>query len=240
MQDQCPHCDNQAPHTIEKYCTKCETMVPHPLMAAHSQSKDGLRTLCKVHWAAYMREAYAANPTAWNARSGAYKKAHRAEISAKETARRHERMEDPLVAEEERERGRRNTARWTAENPEKAKASCARYAAANSDKINARRRARYAENPEKPLANNKKRKARIRGALQNDLTAAQWNAIKEHYGHRCVYCGRKMQRLTQDHLTPVSQGGAHTLSNVVPACQSCNAKKHAGPVLIPVQPLLLL
>jgi 5-methylcytosine-specific restriction endonuclease McrA len=83
-----------------------------------------------------------------------------------------------------------------------------------------------------------RRRARKAGSPRNDLTMAQWRAIKAHYGHRCVYCGQPSQRVTQDHITPLSKGGAHTVSNVVPACQSCNSRKHVGPPLCPVQPLL--
>lgn len=86
---------------------------------------------------------------------------------------------------------------------------------------------------------NKRRRARLNAAPINNLTEAEWEQIKAHYGHCCVYCGRHMQRLTQDHLTPLSKGGSHTKHNVVPACLSCNSKKKTGPVLKPVQPLLL-
>ena len=85
----------------------------------------------------------------------------------------------------------------------------------------------------------KTRKALKRGASANTLSLAQWQEIKAAYGHRCVYCHRKMQRLTQDHLTPLKHGGAHVASNVVPACASCNSKKRLGPPLVPVQPILL-
>lgn len=85
----------------------------------------------------------------------------------------------------------------------------------------------------------KKYLALKRGAEINDLTPEQWETIKAHYGSRCAYCGRKTQRLEMDHITPVSQGGNHTKHNIVPACRSCNAKKHIGPPLKPVQPLLL-
>ncbi len=85
-----------------------------------------------------------------------------------------------------------------------------------------------------------RRRARKLQVPVNDLTGIQWLAIKAHYGNRCVYCGRKMQRLTQDHITPLSKGGSHTLSNVVPACQRCNSKKGVKSPLIPIQPLLLI
>ncbi len=85
----------------------------------------------------------------------------------------------------------------------------------------------------------KRRRAAKKGAPINDFTLAQWQAMKEHYKYRCVYCSRKMQKLTQDHLTPLSRGGSHTASNIVPACRSCNSRKQAGAPLVPVQPLLL-
>jgi hypothetical protein len=109
----------------------------------------------------------------------------------------------------------------------------------NRERNNAREREKYAANPEPNLARNARWRARKRGATINDLSAAQWKEIKAAYDHRCVYCGRKMKRLTQDHLLPLSRGGTNTVANVVPACLSCNSRKYTGPPLIPVQPLLL-
>lgn len=94
--------------------------------------------------------------------------------------------------------------------------------------------------PEKRQQNNAKRRARKANAPRRDLTAAQWKAIKEAFAHCCAYCGRKMQHLSQDHITPLVYGGEHTLWNVVPACRSCNSKKGTKNVLVPVQPLLLV
>jgi 5-methylcytosine-specific restriction endonuclease McrA len=72
----------------------------------------------------------------------------------------------------------------------------------------------------------------------NDFTEAEWQAMKAHYNHRCAYCGKRQKRLTQDHITPLSKGGSHTATNIVPACRSCNARKGTRPPLRPVQPLL--
>ena len=58
------------------------------------------------------------------------------------------------------------------------------------------------------------------------LTASQWRAIVEEYGHKCVYCGRELDKPTMDHVVPLSRGGRHTKDNVVPACQSCNSSKN--------------
>lgn len=43
---------------------------------------------------------------------------------------------------------------------------------------------------------------------------------------RCAYCGDAAPTVL-DHVIPVSQDGAHTPENLVPACVSCNQKKAA-------------
>lgn len=84
------------------------------------------------------------------------------------------------------------------------------------------------------------RRARKRQAPVNDLSHAQWLEIQEVFQHRCAYCGKRAKgRLTQDHVTPLSNGGAHTASNIVPACSTCNYRKHAKDVPSPVQPILV-
>jgi len=71
-------------------------------------------------------------------------------------------------------------------------------------------------------------RARIANTLAT-LTAAEWDAILEAAGRACIYCGSR-KRLTQDHLTPLAQGGPHTAENVAPACLSCNSSKGAQAV----------
>ena len=48
-------------------------------------------------------------------------------------------------------------------------------------------------------------------------------------GHRCHYCGATAEdaQLTVDHVIPIALGGADDPSNLVTACQSCNAGKAA-------------
>lgn len=139
------------------------------------------------------------------------------------------------------------------------KARNQRWQAANRSSINAKHRAQYAENPAVFLErvrrwiaknpqkarnisqnHNERRRSVLLNVPVNDLTTEQWRTIKAHYGHHCVYCHRKMQRLTMDHVLPLSQGGSHTFSNVVPACPSCNSRKSDGPPPSPVQLLLVI
>ena len=101
-------------------------------------------------------------------------------------------------------------------------------------------------NPEKVRSNLARYRARRAAVSINDLTDKQWQEIKAANHYRCVYCPddcwrcrKKKHDLTQDHITPLSKGGNHTSSNILPACKSCNARKGNRSPLKPVQPLLL-
>jgi len=69
------------------------------------------------------------------------------------------------------------------------------------------------------------RRARTHGA-GGTLSRVEWSAIVARHDGRCVYCGQALPDLTQDHAIPLSRGGRHEGSNVVPACRSCNSRKH--------------
>ena len=69
----------------------------------------------------------------------------------------------------------------------------------------------------------RRRKRRV-AAVVNDLTAAQWAAIKTAWDG-CAYCGAAEGPLQRDCVMAISRGGRYTLDNVVPACAACNASK---------------
>lgn len=56
-------------------------------------------------------------------------------------------------------------------------------------------------------------------------TEAQWEALVASYSHRCAYCTRSDRALVKEHVMPLSAGGTNDIWNIVPACQSCNARK---------------
>lgn len=73
-------------------------------------------------------------------------------------------------------------------------------------------------------AKSKARKVKQRGGTPNHLTAdhlwRHWNS----FGHCCAYCGATGD-LEVEHVVPISRGGQHCLSNIVPACHCCNSNK---------------
>lgn len=43
-------------------------------------------------------------------------------------------------------------------------------------------------------------------------------------GYKCGYCGSR-EKLTLDHIIPISKGGRSTWENLVTCCSKCNSKK---------------
>ena len=48
--------------------------------------------------------------------------------------------------------------------------------------------------------------------------------------HRCIYCNRKPERFTLDHVVPRGANGPTTPGNIVAACERCNKAKGNRPV----------
>jgi HNH endonuclease len=150
--------------------------------------------------------------------------------------------------EARREKNRLDSVLFRQRHPDKMKAQNDSYRQRNLEKERERSRIanqrRRKEHPDKVHAYEQAYRptkiARKKGAPIYDLTHEQWVAIQEAQDHRCAYCGKRFKwRLTRDHITPLAKNGPHTLHNVIGACKSCNCKKHTGPPLKPVQPLLL-
>ncbi len=85
-----------------------------------------------------------------------------------------------------------------------------------------------AAHPEVMRTIEQRRRARKR-ALPATLTAQEWDDLKAKFDYRCAYCGKAWFEiegvLEQEHVIPVTRGGAYTADNIVPACKSCNSKK---------------
>jgi len=127
------------------------------------------------------------------------------------------------------EKVRAADAKWRAENREKRRAYDAKWYAENRDKKLARNSEYFRANQDKYRAYTQRRRAKKRNA-PGDFTSADWKAKLEYYGYRCRYCGIHKSETSEgwleaDHAIPLSQGGTNFISNIVPACKSCNCSK---------------
>jgi len=127
------------------------------------------------------------------------------------------------------ERAKETQRKWREANAEKVASDRRAWAEANPERMR-KAKAKWAQaNPEYARAKEQRRRAQKMGA-PSDFTAEQWDDILAKSDYRCAYCGVRFSektRPTQDHVIPLSKGGPHTASNIVPACRSCNCRKGA-------------
>lgn len=133
---------------------------------------------------------------------------------------------------------------YRAENPDKVRAYSREYRNARRDEMRAYNRTYYASkrdrwyeynrqyriaNPEKFALYSKtsynQRRARMMGAGSPGVSPADWRRLVVRFDGRCAYCGQRSERLTMDHVIPLSRGGRHGIGNVLPACMPCNQSK---------------
>jgi 5-methylcytosine-specific restriction endonuclease McrA len=89
------------------------------------------------------------------------------------------------------------------------------------------------KNREKKNFWNLQRQARKLKA-EGSHTLLEWELLKMQFGYKCLGCGEK-KPLTQDHITPLSQGGSDYIWNIQPLCKGCNSSKGAKRIFYWVQ-----
>jgi 5-methylcytosine-specific restriction endonuclease McrA len=87
------------------------------------------------------------------------------------------------------------------------------------------------DHPEVHQVADVKRRAQVQES-EGTFTTKKWLQMCEETGYRCVYCFQESLNLTMDHVVPLSKGGVHDVSNIVPACKSCNTRKGTKDLII--------
>jgi 5-methylcytosine-specific restriction endonuclease McrA len=68
------------------------------------------------------------------------------------------------------------------------------------------------------------RRAKLAIVVTIPFTVEQLAQRWDYYGNQCWVCHGKAD--ANDHVKPISKGGAHMLCNVRPICTPCNSSKH--------------
>lgn len=116
--------------------------------------------------------------------------------------------------------------RYRLANRERNRASHRRWYLANRARALAASRAWLQANQHRRAAYARSRRAAVEGS-GGDVSDAAWNRLLLKYAYACGYCGDWTRPLTADHRIPLSRGGLHTISNLIPACRPCNSRKGA-------------
>lgn len=215
----------------KKKCAHCGEVKPvaHFYVVNRTDS-DGLAGYCKPCTKAKAVEWQKANPEKKAATDKLMNQ--KPERRAKHNARsRRRRAAHP-------ERTRAVTAAWQKANPEKVRAKAARHRAANPAAVKAAQAKHHATDGYKRIHADRERLRRaivkerryadgsIDRTIDGQFTVKEWAAVMRAFNDACAYCGTK-ERLTIEHLTPLSRGGKNEVGNVVPACSPCNTTKNA-------------
>lgn len=205
----------------EKYCARCGQLLASDSFRRNTSATDGLQSWCIVCERKYKRD-WARNK--WQTNE-VYAEEQR--VLLRERARKY--RQDPECIARNKQysidyycqnkvqiRARQKLITATPEDRAK------RYAYYHRRGKFLRQTPRYREVAVTVSARRRARKLSAPGA---GVTKEQWAQLLEAYNHLCAYCGAS-SILEQDHVVPLSCGGSHDISNIVPACRSCNARKN--------------
>lgn len=202
-------------------CLVCETW--KPLDAFSRKKNGGYYRRCKACEAKRRREYVAANRAEVKAKR---REQYYADVeSSREKNRAYYLANRDRKQQQDRERDRRPT------NREKRRTRVRDYYARNREREQALGRERVRRwrqsHQEEKAAQGRRRRARL-ALTPGSHTEAQWQALKAHYGYRCLRCGRREPEvaLTRDHVIPLGLPGASDgIVNLQPLCGPCNAWK---------------
>ena len=75
----------------------------------------------------------------------------------------------------------------------------------------------------------RRRKLQQRKQTVWKISVLQLRARFRKFNDACAYCGSSAE-IQIEHIQPIKKGGLHHISNIVPACKSCNYSKAANPM----------
>jgi 5-methylcytosine-specific restriction endonuclease McrA len=104
---------------------------------------------------------------------------------------------------------------------EKRLLSFKQYYQNNKDKIKQQQKLYRQDNKKYIYLKNRKRKKLLSGS---NISPQEIKSLIKKFNNCCYYCGSD-QKIEIDHIFPLSKGGDHYISNLVPACKACNLAK---------------
>ena len=118
---------------------------------------------------------------------------------------------------------REKARRFRRDHPSKSNETAARYRQKHRGERRALLQRLRLNYPERCREYDRRRRV-IQKGLRPGHTLAEWEVVLARWNYQCVDCGTT-ERLSQDHVVPISRGGLDDISNIVPRCVSCNSRK---------------
>lgn len=199
-----------------KLCGICHRELPLDQFRRKASSKDGLDYRCKACALKMDKPVYAKNKDKY--------------LLQQRNRRRNNpeffKNKAKVQAIKHKDRISKYQKEYRESNKERLKEQQHRYYDEHKDKVKFRIRTYSKAHPEKERVHKENRRARKDFGSYQRITYDEWIEILEKYEYTCLCCGIKSNKLTQDHVVPLSKGGTHSIDNIQPLCVSCNSRKH--------------
>lgn len=213
-------------------CKKCN--IDKPLDIEHwkpnKATKSGWQlTQCRLCFNEYYRIRVKNNPEQRREKERKYAENNPEKYAAKQK-RHHERLKERganLSCNRNPETVKRAEANRKL-NPARKLYEKKRWSIRRDSGYNEKERQKYIVDPMPKRIKVAKRRA-LKMNAAGTHTAQEFRDKLAYHGFKCYYCDCSLtiHTATEDHRIPLSRGGADFISNIVPACGSCNSSKGA-------------
>lgn len=127
--------------------------------------------------------------------------------------------------QEHREEKRAYAKKYTKTHRQIIKEKCKERYEENKDAMQEKSARWRKSNPDKRRIQHQRRRALKNNAF-GDFSKDDLSRLTEAQDGKCLMCGKK-EKLTIDHIVPLSKGGSHEITNIQLLCFSCNSSKKA-------------
>ena len=198
-----------------KTCNCCKITKPLTEFSIKKSTKDGYYGFCKQCKAEKDKEYRIVNKAKLKDKQAAKYKDNKEAILEKRRKRYQEAT--PEMVEKRKEVKRKYTQNAPEEVKQRKKEYDKKYFASEAGKITT-------------MKSVHKRRAQKVSSEDGTVTSQALDKLKEEQDYKCKYCGSALDfsakgQVHLDHIIPLSKGGAHSITNVVWSCASCNLKK---------------
>jgi 5-methylcytosine-specific restriction endonuclease McrA len=200
----------------EKVCCRCRISRPLEAFGRDKHAPTGLSYKCRECARVEAREYRVKNIEALRASWEKYRRENKDNVKQAQ-ARYYAKHREFRLA---------TNAAWRKQNAERRAEYHGQYQEANRDLCRKRSSEWAKKNATRCRARCEARRARKMRAFVEHVTV---EALLERDGPECRWCGSVLpiKKLTEDHVTPLSRGGKHSMANCALACQRCNSSKGA-------------
>jgi len=207
-----------------KRCSRCHEYKSLDEFYSNRAQPDGYDNQCKKcrqHYRENNREHIRALQRQRYAENAEYRQRKRQYLKKWRTAHRDEMI---VYLRQWQEDNKDKVLAWRQEHKEETREKNRNYHNTHKEAIQARKRANHRKYPHKTRVGTRHYRAR-KAAARGSFTEDEFQALCQHYEHRCLSCGKETGRLEADHVIPLVKGGDDFIDNIQPLCKSCNCRK---------------